>query len=203
VPGDISSAAFFLAAAALSGEPLTISDVGVNETRTGFLETLRSMGATVEVRDGREELGEPMGTVTVSGRISRPVRIGAEQVPGLIDELPLVALLATQVEGRSEIRGAAELRVKESDRIAATGHVLNALGAEVEELADGFSVRGPTRLTGTTVPSHGDHRLAMMLAVAGLIASGETVVEGAEVADISFPGFAGTLMAAGGRIDAG
>jgi 3-phosphoshikimate 1-carboxyvinyltransferase len=201
VPGDISSAAFLLAGAALTGGEVTVANVGVNRTRTGFLNVLERMGAQVDITGERCEAGEPIADVTVRGASRRPVTLGAEEVPALIDELPLVALLATQAEGASVVSGAAELRVKESDRIATVTAQLRRLGAEIEELPDGFAVRGPVRLAGAAVDSGGDHRLAMLLAIAGCLASGETIVEGAEASAVSYPGFERGLGALGGRID--
>jgi len=201
VPGDLSSASFLIAAAALSGGEVTIDEVGLNPTRSGLLDVLREMGADIEISDQRQEMGEPVGRLRVSGRIHRPVTVEVAQVPGLVDELPLVVLLATQARGISVIRGAAELRVKETDRIATVAASLRRLGADLDELADGFVVRGPTALHGCNVSSHGDHRLAMLLAVAGAIAAGETVVDGVEAADVSFPNFAEVLGSLGGNIE--
>ena len=133
VPGDMSSAAFFLTAAVLSGGEIAVGNVNLNPTRAGFLDVLRRMGAIVEVTDRHEEAGEPVGTVRVSGHASMPIELSAADIPLLVDEVPLVALLATQAEGRSSIRGAQELRVKESDRITAVAEGLTALGATVRE----------------------------------------------------------------------
>jgi 3-phosphoshikimate 1-carboxyvinyltransferase len=202
VPGDISSAAFLLSAAALTDGEVTIDSVGLNPTRTAILTVLRRMGATVNAGTQFEEGGEPRGTATVSGRVERPIHICAEDVPGLVDELTLVALLATQVEGESVIEGATELRVKETDRIAAVAHELALLGADIEERPDGWLIRGKTPLYGGTVQSHGDHRLAMMLAVAGACARGETVIERVEAADVSFPGFVSVFASLGAVIEA-
>jgi 3-phosphoshikimate 1-carboxyvinyltransferase len=202
VPGDVSSAAFFLAGAALTGGELTIRDVGINPTRTGILQVLMRMGAQVTIADERDEAGEPVATVTVHGACRKPVTVEAGDVPAMIDELPLVALLATQADGTSVVSGADELRVKESDRVATVTSELRRLGAEIDERADGFVVRGPTPLTGAVVNSGGDHRLAMLLAVAGCVASGETIVEGAEASSVSFPGFQRALAGVGGRIGA-
>ena len=201
IPGDISSAAFLLSAAALTDGEVAIDSVGLNPTRTAILTVLERMGANVHAGTEIEEGGEPRGTVTVSGRIERPIHICAEDVPGLVDELPLVALLATQVEGESVIEGAAELRVKETDRIAAVAHELQVMGANIEERPDGWRILGKTPLHGGTVQSHGDHRLAMMLAVAGACAGGETVIERAEAADVSFPGFASVFASLGAVIE--
>jgi 3-phosphoshikimate 1-carboxyvinyltransferase len=201
VPGDISSAAFLWAAAALTGGEVTIDSVGLNPTRSALLGVLERMGARITVSSEHEEAGEPRGTTSVSGRIERPIHIRAEDVPGLVDELPLVALLATQVSGDSVVEGAGELRVKETDRIAAVARELRVMGANIEERPDGWRIRGGTPLRGGQVQSHGDHRLAMMLAVAGAGAQGETVIEGTEVAAVSFPGFASVFASLGGVID--
>jgi 3-phosphoshikimate 1-carboxyvinyltransferase len=202
VPGDLSSAAFLLAGAALTGGSVTATETGVNPTRTGILSVLSAMGAEVTLTNEHEVMGEPVADVTAGGRLECPVQITDEDVPRVVDELPLIALLATQASGTSVIRGAGELRWKEVDRIAEVVHILTALGADIEELPDGFAVRGPTRLRGAAVSSRGDHRLAMMLALAGCLADGETIVDDAEAADISFPGFHRALLAAGGAIDA-
>lgn len=201
IPGDISSAAFLMAAALLTGGDVCVVNTGVNATRTGFLDAIRDMGATIELSNMTEEMGEPVASVRVSGYIRAPIEIDQQQVPSLVDELPLIALLATQAPGRSTIRGAAELRVKETDRIAGVVSRLNALGADVRELADGMVITGPTPLHGARLDSGGDHRLAMMLAVAGLAADGEMIVEGAEAAAVSFPAFAESLRALAGDVD--
>lgn len=202
IPGDISSASFLFAAAALTGGDVTVDSVGVNPTRTGFLEVLRRMGIAVERDDGEEEMGEPVGQVRVHGSITAPISLGADEIPLMIDELPLVALLATAAPGVSMITGAAELRYKETDRIATVGAVLRAMGADLEEQPDGFVVRGPTPLRGTVLSSQGDHRLAMLSAVAASAAEGETVIEGAEAADVSFPSFAHIYGGLGAYIEA-
>jgi 3-phosphoshikimate 1-carboxyvinyltransferase len=201
VPGDVSSAAFLLTAALLTGGEIEVEGVGVNPTRTGFLETLRGSGAEIENRMRDEDLGEPRANVRAVGTLRRPVRIEADDVPLLVDEIPLAALVATQAEGTSVIMGAQELRVKETDRIAAVARALNLMGASVTERPDGFQIHGPTPLRGARVTSYGDHRIAMMLAVAGTIAAGETVIDGAEAAAISYPEFAETFRRLGARID--
>src|SRR5205085_10766325 len=182
VPNDFSSAAFFIAAALLvPGTELDIPSVNLNPTRTGFLDIIAMMGGQVDVADAREENGEPLGDLrvrTASGL--RATTIGSALVPRAIDEFPLVALLASQAEGDTLVRDAAELRVKESDRVAAVVEELRKMGATLEELPDGFAVHGPTRLRGARVDSHGDHRLAMMLAVAGLLSHGPTHIDGSE-----------------------
>ena len=201
IPGDLSSAAFFLAAAALSGGTIEARSVGLNPTRTAFLQILERMGASVEVRRGPDRGFEPAGDILVGGPIHLPVKLGAEHVPAMIDELPLVALLATQATGTTVIRGAAELRVKETDRLSAVASVLRAMGAGADELPDGLVVRGPTPLQGAAVHSFGDHRIAMLAAVAAACAHGDTVIEDAEASTVSFPEFAILFRELGGRLD--
>jgi 3-phosphoshikimate 1-carboxyvinyltransferase len=198
VPGDFSSAAPFLAhAAACDGFRLGIREVGLNPTRTGFLEVLGEMGARVEIElEGDDP--EPRGTIRVEGRGLRGVRLAPGIVPRVIDELPLVAVLATRAEGETVVTGAAELRVKESDRIEAVVRGLRALGAVIDPLEDGFVVRGPTRLRGAALDAASDHRIGMALAVAAALAEGESELEGAEWVDVSFPGFFERLVAGAG-----
>ncbi|HYO63854.1 MAG TPA: 3-phosphoshikimate 1-carboxyvinyltransferase [Pyrinomonadaceae bacterium] len=213
VPGDVSSAAFLVAAAALlPGSELEIGGVGLNPTRTEFLTTMRRLGARVERRDVRERSNEPGGDLYVSadGPGLAPRADGREEPPSpdeagsptsppnvlrgaavarLIDELPVLAVVGTQVEGGLVIREAAELRVKESDRISATVENLRAMGAEVEEYEDGFAVGGPARLRGARLDGRGDHRIAMAFTVAALAAEGESEIVGAECVAVSFPEF--------------
>ena len=204
IPGDISSAAFLIAAAALlPGSDLTIEGVGLNPTRTQFLSTLRSFGIDIEVLDEREESNEPVGTVRVRARMPAKEHRSEGQthehesanvvrgplIPQLIDELPLLAVVGTQVSGGIEIRDAAELRIKEADRISTTVKNLRAMGAEVEEYADGLRVSGPARLRGATLDSFGDHRIAMAFTVAALLADGSSEITGADCVAISFPEF--------------
>lgn len=200
IPGDMSSAAFWLAGGALGGDVI-VRGVGINPTRTGFLRIVERMGVSVEISDEGNELEEPFGDVRVSGRVDRPIDIEGREVPDVVDELPLIALLATQAPGISVVRGAGELRVKESDRIATTVAALAAMDADIQELPDGFVVRGGSRLRGATVRSGGDHRLAMMLAIAGMQAAGETVVESADAASISYPEFPDVFRELGGLLD--
>jgi len=196
VPGDISSAAYFIAAACLvPGSEVAIEGVGVNPTRTGFLDALNGMGADIRVENQREVSGEPVADLVVRAGGVRGVEVRGDQVPRMIDEFPILAVVATQAEGKTVVRDAAELRVKETDRIANIAAELRKLGARIEERLDGFVVEGPTPLVGTQVNSHGDHRLAMSLAIAGLAAEGETTIEGAECIVDSFPGFEETLRA--------
>jgi 3-phosphoshikimate 1-carboxyvinyltransferase len=194
VPGDISSAAFILAAAAIvPGSRIIVEGVGVSPGRTGFLHALKRMGAEVRLHNEHESHGEPVADVEVSFASLMGISVSAEDVPGMIDELPLLAVVATQAEGITEVRGAAELRVKETDRIATTAAELTSMGAHIEPLPDGFRVHGPTPLSGARVSSQGDHRLAMSLSIAALVAKGLTTVEDTECADDSFPGFGALL----------
>ncbi len=191
VPGDVSSAAFFWCAAALRpGWSARVNGVGLNPTRTGVLDVLAAMGARIEIENQTESGGELRGDVTVTGAQLNATRIDGDLIPRLIDELPVLSLVASQAQGQTVIADAHELRVKESDRIAIISAELRKLGATIEEKEDGMIVSGPTPLTGTTVTSpHGDHRIAMTLMVAGLIASGETTVENADAVVSSFPNF--------------
>jgi len=192
VPGDPSSAAFFMAAAALLPDSsIRASGLSLNETRIGFFHVLKAMGADLSLEnDASRAGGDPVGSVSVrGGRSLKGISIDAGHVVGMIDEIPVLAVLATQAQGSTTIRGAAELRVKESDRLKVLAEELKKMGGDVEELPDGLIIQGPTPLIGQTVRSHGDHRIAMALAVAGLVARGETCIQEAECVDISFPGF--------------
>jgi 3-phosphoshikimate 1-carboxyvinyltransferase len=189
IPGDFSSAAFWMAAAALRpGGSVTIRDVGLNPTRTAFIALLQAMGAGVDVAVDEGGI-EPHGTVTVVGRPLRAVALRAADVAAAIDEIPVLLVLATQAEGTTTIEGAGELRVKESDRIATMAEGLRRMGAVVDEQPDGVSVTGPVVLKGAKVDGHGDHRVAMALAVAGLSASGPTTIDDAESVAVSYPTF--------------
>ena len=193
VPGDPSSAAFWAAAAAgIPGASVVLDGVGVNPSRTAFLGVLERMGARVDVRLDDGSGAEPLGCLTVRHASLRPVEIEPFEVPGLIDELPALAALATHGGGLS-VTGAGELRVKESDRIAALVAGLRGLGADVEESSDGFRVSGARRLTGGVADAAGDHRLAMAFAVAALGARGDSRICGAEAVAVSYPGFFETL----------
>lgn len=190
VPGDFSSAAYFLMAGLLAAEgELLVRGVGTNPTRTGLLDVLRKMGATMEILNPRTEGGEPVGDILVRPQQLEGVEVGGAMVPRMIDEFPLLALAASQARGVTRVREAEELRVKETDRIATTVEALRAMGAHIEEHPEGFDVEGPTPLQAAAVDSHGDHRLAMTLVVAGLLSAGETRVKGAESIADSFPGF--------------
>ena len=191
VPGDFSSAAPLLAAAALvPGSDLTIHDVGLNPRRTGLLDVLERMGAHLAIFNRRRAGREQVGDVQIQYSELGAVEVDADEVPRLVDELPLVALLASHARGRSVVRGAAELRVKESDRIEAVTDGLRACGAKVQSREDGWAITGvPTRLRGGRVDARGDHRIAMLGAVAGLASREGVELEGAETVAISFPGF--------------
>ncbi len=200
VPGDLSSAAFLIAAALLvEGSRLVVRGVGLNPTRAGFLRVLERSGAPVRVLDLRDQESEPVGDLEVSHARLRPFTVGAEEVPSLVDEIPILAVLATQAEGTTVIGGAGELRHKESDRLRTMAAGLAAMGAEVEESQDGLRIHGPCALRGGALSAEGDHRVAMALAVAALVARGATAIEGAEAVDISYPGFFETLYALGGQ----
>ncbi len=195
VPGDFSSAAFFLAAGAIvPGSRVLLQNVGVNPTRIGFLQALKAMGAQVILHNPRESGSEPVADLEITPSALRGVTIRGDQIVTMIDELPVLAVVATQAQGKTVVRDAGELRVKETDRIATVVTELRKLGAAIEELPDGFIVHGPTRLKGAAVWSHGDHRLAMALAVAGLLAEGETHIQDMACAADSFPGFVETLF---------
>jgi 3-phosphoshikimate 1-carboxyvinyltransferase len=191
VPGDFSSAAPLLVAAALvPGSDLTIHDLGVNPRRTGLLDVLERMGARVSVFDRRRAGGEPVASVQVQPAELVATEIEAAEVPGLVDELPLVALLASHARGETRVSGAGELRVKETDRIEAVTDGLRPLGARIHSQDDGWTVTGvPARLRGGRVDARGDHRIAMLGAVAGLASREGVAIEGADTAAISFPGF--------------
>lgn len=194
VPGDLSGAAFWLAAAAAQpGARLLIEGLGLNDTRTGILNVLLRMGAHLrEVIEDIDQI-ERSGSVEIEGARLMGTVIEGREIPNVIDELPIIAVLGALAGGTTTIRDAGELRVKETDRIAALASNLRAMGAAVEEHHDGLTVAGGYPLQGTRLPSYGDHRIAMAFAIAGMFADGETVIEGAECIEISYPGFADTL----------
>ncbi|MDX2277524.1 MAG: 3-phosphoshikimate 1-carboxyvinyltransferase [Hyphomonadaceae bacterium] len=191
VPSDFSSAAFLMAAAALVPDAdVTIENVNLNPRRTGFLRALERMGADIEVTQAAPRAGEPCGAIRVrGGRKLKAIDIHEADIPDQVDEIPMLAILATQAEGRTVISGAGELRVKESDRLAMVAKGLTAMGAKVEELKDGLIIEGPVQLRGASIETAHDHRIAMGFAIAGLCAEGETIINEAEWADISYPGF--------------
>jgi 3-phosphoshikimate 1-carboxyvinyltransferase len=193
IPGDFSSAAFFMGAAAfLTGSELVVENVGLNPTRAAFLEALRRMGADVEI-ESSSKTSEPSGQVVVRGRELHGVRISREEVPGLIDELPILAVVAAFASGLTRVEGASELRVKESDRLSAIVEGLRALGADVTELEDGFEIRGGRPLKPARLASFGDHRMVMAWAVAALAVDGECQIDHLDQVKISYPGFWQTL----------
>jgi len=190
IPGDPSSAAFPMAAAVLVRDSeIALRNVGVNRTRTGLIDILNSMGEPVALAAPDLEEIEPTATLYVRHDTLRGTEIGGEVVVRAIDEFPILAVIATQAEGETRVRDAGELRVKESDRIAGVVLELGKMGVVLDQAQDGFTVRGPARLRGAEVDSHDDHRLAMALAIAALVADGETRITRAEVIDDSFPGF--------------
>lgn len=191
VPGDFSSAAFLIAGALLLPESdLVIDEVGVNPTRIGMLEVLAQAGVHLGWEQVDEQGGEPIATLRVKSQPLCPFTVGGDLIPRLVDEVPILAVLATQAHGISEIRDASELRVKESDRLATITEELRKMGARIECLPDGLRIEGPTPLHGAVVESHGDHRIAMALAIAGLVAhQGETHIQNVECVQTSFPQF--------------
>lgn len=191
VPGDFSSAAFFIVASLLIPDSGIIArNVGINPTRTGLLDVLHKMGAKVEISNMREISGEPVADISCKGRaVLKGVEISGESIPSLIDEFPVLCVAAAFADGTTTIRGAEELRVKESDRISSIATELRKMGAEIEEYPDGLSIRGNDKLKGADVESHGDHRIAMSLAVAALAAEGKTTITGISSVNISFPSF--------------
>jgi len=197
VPGDISSAAFWLVAGAIvPGSELLIENVGVNPTRTGILEALAMMGANIQLENERTVAGEPVADLRVRSSSLNSCTIAGDLIPRMIDEIPILAVAAVFAQGTTVIRDAAELRVKESDRITTMATQLNQMGASVTELPDGLEITGGTSLTGTDVDSYTDHRITMSLAIAALNATGTTTIHGAEAAAISYPNFIPTLQQA-------
>ena len=194
IPSDISSAAFFMVAASIvQGSDLTIRNVGVNPTRVGIIDILTEMGAAIDLENRREQAGEPVADIRIRQKKLHGVDISGEMIPRAIDEIPVIAVAASYAQGKTVIRNASELRVKESDRIATMAAELRKMGADVKELPDGMEIAGRESLSGAVCESHGDHRIAMSVAVAGLAAQGDTVVRDAGWIDTSFPGFARLL----------
>ncbi|WP_414548966.1 3-phosphoshikimate 1-carboxyvinyltransferase [Anabaena sp. CCY 0017] len=194
VPGDISSAAFWLVAGAIvPGSELVVENVGVNPTRTGILEALELMGADIQLENQREVAGEPVADIRVRSSRLKSCTIAGDIIPRMIDEIPILAVAAVFAEGTTVIRDAEELRVKESDRITVMAQQLNKMGAKVSELPDGMEITGGTPLVGTDVDSYTDHRIAMSLAIASLVSTGITTIHRAEAAAISYPDFTATL----------
>jgi 3-phosphoshikimate 1-carboxyvinyltransferase len=200
VPGDASSAAFLIVAALLvPGSDLTVTGVGLNPSRTALFDVLSEMGAEIEVETTAEEMGEPVGTIRAKHSLLSRTEVPPEAIPALVDEIPILAVAATQATGTTTIAGAGELRVKESDRLATVAAALRSLGASVEERPDGLEVSGPAQLDGGEVESAGDHRIALALAVAGLVASAPVRVNRWACVDTSFPEFLDLLGDAQGK----
>lgn len=194
VPGDISSAAFWLVAAAIvPGSDLVVENVGINPTRTGILDALALMGADITLENERDAAGEPVADIRARYGPLTGCELAGDLIPRAIDEIPILAVAAAAATGKTTIRDAAELRVKESDRLAVTASELARLGAAIAELPDGLEITGGSPLVGTTVDSHTDHRIAMALAIAALTAQGCTTIDRAEAAAISYPSFIDTL----------
>ncbi|MDX2214564.1 MAG: 3-phosphoshikimate 1-carboxyvinyltransferase [Oculatellaceae cyanobacterium bins.114] len=195
VPGDISSAAFWLVAGAIvPGSELVVHNVGVNPTRTGVLDALMQMEADITLENQREVAGEPVADVRVRYSVLKACTIAGALIPRLIDEIPILAVAAAHAKGTTIIRDAAELRVKESDRLTVMATQLNRMGANITELSDGLEIAGGASLQGTEVDSYTDHRIAMSLAIAALTAQGITTIHRAEAAAVSYPGFIDTLQ---------
>lgn len=190
VPGDISSAAFFLVAGAIIPESqITLKNVGLNPTRTGIIDVLKNMGANLTISLKQGQQSEPVGDVTIETSNLKGITIDGELIPRLIDELPIIALLATQAEGKTVIRDAQELKVKETNRIDTVVNELSKLGAVITATDDGMIIQGKNILSGGVVSSHGDHRIGMMLAIAALICNDEVLLEKKEAISVSYPGF--------------
>jgi 3-phosphoshikimate 1-carboxyvinyltransferase len=195
VPGDISSAAYFLVAGAIHPNArISIKDCGINPTRTGIIDILLTMGARLKIGNERLEAGEPLADIVVESSELKGTEVGGDIIPRLIDEIPVLAVAGCIARGKTVIRNAGELRVKESDRLATVAGELCRLGAKIEPLPDGMVIYGGSRLSGTEVDSHFDHRLAMTLAVAGLVAKKETTIKHAQAAQVSYPAFWQTLQ---------
>ncbi|MAR06037.1 MAG: 3-phosphoshikimate 1-carboxyvinyltransferase [Cyanobium sp. NAT70] len=190
VPGDISSAAFWLVAGSLvEGADLTIENVGLNPTRTGILDVLEAMGACIDILNRREVAGEPVGDLQVSPTPLKPFHFGEEIMPRLVDEVPILCVAACFCDGESRISGASELRVKETDRLAVMARQLKAMGADLDEHDDGISIRGGRPLKGAVLDSETDHRVAMSLAIASILATSDSSLDRSEAAAVSYPNF--------------
>jgi 3-phosphoshikimate 1-carboxyvinyltransferase len=188
VPGDFSSAAFFIVASIITEKPLKISNVGINPTRIGLLDVLKKMGAEIETENERSEFGEPVADIITKGGCLSGLELSEDSVPLMIDEIPILTIAALFADGRTTIKGASELRVKESDRIKVMVNELKRLGADIEELPDGMVIEGGVQLKGAEVLSHSDHRIAMALSVLGLVVPDIRVIN-PECVNISFPDF--------------
>jgi 3-phosphoshikimate 1-carboxyvinyltransferase len=200
VPGDISSAAFFIAGALISGGELVVENCGLNPSRLGFLDILKRMGARIEVQERDPSGGEPVGNIHVLPGELRGVDVEPESIPSCIDEIPLLAVLGAFARGHTRIRGAGELRHKESDRLAAVCRLFSSLGGRIEQDEDGLAVDGPQRLQGGQVDPRGDHRMAMTAAIASAGIQDGVTISGFEAAEVSFPDFVGMFRLLGGTV---
>lgn len=190
VPGDISSAAFLMVAAALLPDAkLTLLNIGMNPTRTGIIEVLRAMGCSIQEKNVQSLHHEPRADLVIQSSPLSGIEIAGDLIPKVIDEIPILAIAATQAKGKTVVRDAKELRVKETDRITAVAKNLNAMGVKIEVFEDGFAIEGPQKLKAAVIESFHDHRIAMAFAIAGLVAKGKTRIRNAECAEISYPGF--------------
>ena len=190
VPGDPSTAAFFAAASSIvPNSEIILNRVLRNPTRIGFYGALQKMGAGMDCQEQWEDAGETIGNLKVFQQPLNAITITKDDVPGLVDELPIIAILATQAKGKTEVRGAEELRVKECDRIHAICKNLKIIGANIEELEDGFIIHGPTQLKGGEIETFHDHRIAMAFTIAGLVSDGDIILDYPECASISYPEF--------------
>ncbi len=190
VPGDFSSSSFFLASALMvENSEVIMPNICLNPTRIGFIRVLKKMGANLKVFNEKTLCNEPTGTIFVSSSSLKGVSINSNEIPTLIDEIPLLMLLATQAKGKTALKGAKELRIKETDRLKSMTENLRKMGIDIIEKEDGFVIEGPQKLKGAKVSSYGDHRIAMTMAVAGLIADGITEIEDFECYEVSFPNF--------------
>ncbi|MGQ9617928.1 MAG: 3-phosphoshikimate 1-carboxyvinyltransferase [Candidatus Aminicenantia bacterium] len=195
VPADISSASFFIGGAViLKGSHIIVENVGLNPTRTGLLKVLQNMGANLKILNLKNQCNEEVGDVEVKYSQLKSVEIKAEMIPSLIDEIPILALVATQADGITKIEGAKELRYKESDRVRSICDSLRKMGAKIEEMDDGMIIEGPSPLKGCYLKSYEDHRIAMTLSIASLLAKGETSIDGFEWIEISYPNFLNDLL---------
>lgn len=202
IPGDISAAAFLMVGATIIPDSdILIKDVGINPTRTGIIDVLELMGANITVTDERVWNGEPVANIRVQYSRLKGVEIKGDMIPRIVDEIPVLAVAASLAEGVTEISDAAELRIKESDRLRAIANELKKMGAEIEEKPDGLRIEGVKTLRGAVMDSYDDHRIAMALTIAGLAANGESIINGIECVNISFPNFQELLLKLGANLE--
>ncbi len=201
IPGDISSASFFIAGALLSGKELKVIDCGINPTRTGFIRVLKRMGADISTEETEVRMGEPIGVITVKPSSLSGTMVTEEEIPDLIDEIPLIAALAVSAEGETVVSGAEELKHKETDRLVTTANMIESLKGTITVFNDGFMITGPQRLKPGIVESGGDHRIAMTGAVLSTFTGGTIVVNGFDAAAVSYPNFIEHFISLGGKAD--